>query len=188
MIAFVEGVQLSGKSTLIENTNLKHIKFNFSKYSLLFNIEDIKSLRTFQIGKDMSMLYMLQFLNKKRKILLIDRGPISSLYYSILLNRFNEDDIKHYINELAKYNYTYWFIYPVNKDANNKEENIRNKNDNFNDLNKEVNDEVLNKIKNLCLENGIKFYIYYKYFNKSIKYNSKHFEKNLKLIMKEKGI
>lgn len=175
MIIFVEGLQLTGKSTMIENSGYNSYKFNFSYYTKEFNIKKRKDLRFFQVGKDMSMLYFLDKLDANEKIILIDRGPISSLYYSILLKRFKEKDIENYIKELKKYNYNYIFFIPKNN------ENLsRNKKDYFDKLNKNINYKILNKICTLCNSNNIKLKIFINDLEKTIKENVKNFKEVIK--------
>lgn len=181
MIYFVDGPQLAGKSSLIDdlvkNKNFKKFKFEFGKYSKLFDIKGKKSITHFQIGKDLASLYWIDKINQEENIL-IDRGIISSIYYSMLLNRMNQENISKYFDIMEEYkNFKYIFIFPKNN-----LKMVRNKNDGFDNLSKKQDFKILNYIEKELKKRNIYFKVFYNDFNKSINQNSEE----LYNIIKEK--
>lgn len=122
-IFFIDGPQMSGKSTLIEflekTTNGLVYKFDFSEFFKNFNLDKSKDIWGFQIGKDFAILSLLEKINSKQKIF-IDRGPFSSIYYSLLFNREKEEIVLKYFDYLKKYKFSYIFILPFNRKKNEK--------------------------------------------------------------------
>lgn len=173
MIIFMDGPQSVGKSTLINylinHSNFKNYKFDFSKYSKIFNIDKKNKLKYYQIGKDFSTLYWLDKLSKKEDNIIIDRGIISSIYYSINQKRMSEKEILNYLECLKEFdNFKFLFILPKKR----KEKIIRNKNDGFDNLdNNEYDYEAVEYINNYCKANNIDFEIFYNNFSKSIEEN-----------------
>lgn len=175
MITFIDGPQLVGKSTLInylvDKCKYRSFKFEFSKYSKIFNIEDKRDLRSYQIGKDCSTLYWIKELANKQEDILIDRGVMSTIYYSLLLERMGQDEILDLLDLVAYYNKDFKFVFIISK--NKKEEIQRNKDDGFDYLNKDVNEEILKFMLRACKNRGIKFTIFKNNFSKSIEENGK---------------
>lgn len=171
MITIIDGLQLSGKTTLIEEINkvfnIKTLKFNFSYYSKLFNINKFK-IGPFQLGKDLSMLY---FLKNQKEDIIIDRGIFSTIYYSLLYKRLKKKDILTLFDVLKKEYINYKFIFIIKINTKN-EDNIRNKKDGYDKLNKKINQKIINFIKKECFIRNIDFKIFENDFNKSIRENS----------------
>lgn len=175
MIIFIDGPQCVGKTTLIDylvnKYGFKKYKFDFSKYTKLFNIEENSDLRNFQIGKDFSMLYWLSELENSNEKIIIDRGPLSSIYYSHLLNRMNEKDLKTYFDLISEFkNIKFILLFAKNK----KEEIKRNKKDGFDNLSKEINEKTINFIINNCKNKNINLNIFYNDFSKNINLNGEN--------------
>ena len=170
MITIIDGVQLVGKSTLIkelEKYNYYSYKFEFGKYTKLFNIDN-KKIGPFQLGKDLSMLYWLRLSNPLSQII-VDRGVFSTIYYSLLFNRLPKEDIINLLNIISEdyKDYKFIFIIPINKQV----ELIRNKDDNFNNLSKEIDFDILSFIEKECYNRGIKFTVFANDFTTPIKDN-----------------
>jgi thymidylate kinase len=140
MLTFIEGPQLSGKSTLIdelsklESVDIK--KFPFTKYSNYFNLKTPDELKGFQLGKDLAMLY---FLSKNNKTL-VDRGPLSSLYYSLFLDRMDLATIEGLLTLIAVEfgEVRFVFVIPKNRPA----DLVRDKKDRFDQIEKQKSDNL----------------------------------------------
>ena len=172
MITIIDGLQLAGKTTLINEVNkdnkFKLYKFDFSYYSKLFNIKKSK-IGPFQLGKDLSMLYFLK--DRKKENIIVDRGIFSTIYYSLLYKRLKKIDIINLFNIIEREYLDYVFIFVIKiNDVEN--ENKRNKKDGYDKLKKEIDLNVLGFIINECFERKIKFKIFFNDFYKSIKENS----------------
>lgn len=169
MIIFIDGVQLSGKTTLIkefEKINMNNYKFDFPKYTSEFHLKK-KDLKGFQLGKDLSMLSLLKNFNND---LIVDRGIYSSIYYSLLYKRMSKKDILKLLDIIAKnFNeFIYIFIY-----SKNSQNIIRDKKDGFDNLDKSINYETLLFINNESKKRNIKFTLFVNDFNLSIEENFK---------------
>lgn len=174
MVIFIDGPQLTGKSSLIEylkkEYNYKDYKFEFSKFSKLFNIKKKKDLKNYQLGKDLSLTYILNSLTKDKDKILIDRGVMSSIYYSLLLKRMKYKEVIKLLDIIKEYkNLKFVFIISKNKNINLK----RNKKDGFDKLSKKQDFEILRLMIRLCKERNINFNIFYNDFSKNIEYNGK---------------
>jgi len=178
MITIIDGLQLSGKTTLIEelnkNNEFETLKFNFSYYSKLFKINKFK-IGPFQLGKDLSMLY---FLKNQKENIIVDRGIFSTIYYSLLYKRLKKADILTLFDVLKKEYINYKFIFIIKINSNN--EDNRTKNDGYDKLNKNINLKIIKFIKRECFIRNIDFKIFYNDFNKSIKYNANALKELLK--------
>lgn len=180
MIFIIDGLQQSGKSTLISYSKLTKYRFPFDKINSDFNFNE-QELNGFQIGKDLGILEFLKFVKKD---LILDRGPFATLYYSLKLNRWENfyKTSNLFFRYLKQYNCCYILIEKIN-DTKNK---VRNKNDGFDFLNDNPNDVIFyNRIKTLFEQNNIKLNIFKNDFSKSIKENSKNFNDFLKRLKDE---
>lgn len=163
MITFIDGSQLVGKSTLVEGLVNKggfdSYKFPFGEYSNLFNLSTQEELKGFQLGKDLASLYFISELfdlSKERKNqVLIDRGPMSTVYYSLVLNRMSQTEVQKFFSVLRRYRGEFRFLFIT---AKNQPTLIRNKKDNFNQLkSQELDNGALSTISWLTKRYGLEF-------------------------------
>lgn len=181
MILVIDGLQLAGKSTLIEKLkDYKKMKFDFSRYSREFDINP-GNIGAFQLGKDLALLYSLKSLHRKNQKIVLDRGVFSSIYYSLLYKRLNEEDILNLLDIIQEeFNYEeikYIFIIPKRGLNLNLE---RNKHDSYDDLEKEIDNNILNFIKNECEKRNINLIIFINDFSKSVNFNSERLKEMIK--------
>lgn len=182
MILFIDGPQGSGKTTLInylvKNYNFKSYKFDFSKYTQAFKIKNNSQLKNYQIGKDFSTLYWLKNLADSNQNIVIDRGAMSSIYYSVLFKRMNEKEITTYFDLLEEFkNFKFLFLLPK-KRLNF----VRNKQDGFDDLDSNNYDlDTVNFMNSECLKRDIDFDIFYNNFTMSIEENGEYLKNFLKI-------
>lgn len=172
-VIFVDGSQMVGKSTLLEGLSkkygLKVYKFPFSKYATLMNFGK-EDLRGFQVGKDFSALYWLGQISELGGTILVDRGPMSTAYYSLACNRMSHQQIETFISSLSGFgsNFIYLFITAKNRpnDLN------RNKNDGFDNLREgESEAGVLELLKKASKKANINFIHFENDFDISINSN-----------------
>lgn len=118
MSIFIDGPQQSGKTTLInliKDSGYSVFKFEFGKYSKMFDIKSKEELKGFQLGKDLAMLALAPRLLDMN--LLIDRGPLSTAYYSIVENRLPLNLIRKFLDEVKENSQGrgFVFIVPMNR-------------------------------------------------------------------------
>lgn len=154
-VIFIDGSQMVGKSTLIKGLEEKYgfetYKFPFSEYTSALGLKSKEELRGFQAGKDLSALYWLSQFSDTDKTIIVDRGPMSTAYYSIACDRMTYLQTDRFIQELAKFgqDFTYIFITAKNRPDGMK----RDKKDGFDDLRRgEAKAGVLNYLKGLSEE------------------------------------
>ena len=182
MILFIDGPQGVGKSTLIdylvENCNFKKYKFDFSKYSQAFKIKQNSQLKNYQIGKDFATLYWLKELANSNENIVIDRGVMSSIYYSHCFKRMKDKEILTYFDLLEDFK-EFKFLFLLPKKRTNF---IRSKEDGFdsldsNDYNMETVDFMINEASNRDLD----FDTFYNNFTKSIEENGERLKNYLRV-------
>ena len=127
-------------------------------------------MKGFQIGKDLSSLYWLKELSNEKSKIIVDRGILSSVYYSYLLKRIKEKEILKLLDEVAKYK-EFKFIFILAK--NNERALERMKQDGFDNLPKKENLKTMCFIKKECEKRKIDLKIFYNDFDKSILENGK---------------
>ena len=181
MNIFIDGFQNTGKSTLIDNCNFKHNRFPFNQYMDEFSLD----INTYQIGKDLGILFGLQY---NEEPVIFDRGPFSTIFYSLKENRYGNKTIEivfKFLKEIATFkNCRFVWI----KKINNKESIIREHNDGFdylddeNDLEK---DKLLDQIIQMAESVGIKLYIFENDFSISLKENYHRFNNLLGELINE---
>lgn len=183
MNIFIDGFQTTGKSTLIEKCDFKYNRFPFNQY--LDSLDLKNDLNGFQIGKDLGMLFALQY-NKENVI--FDRGPFSTIFYSLKENRFGNktpEILTKFLSEISKFkNCEYVFV--VKK--NNKENIKREHNDGFDYLNDDDDKEkenILQDIVNTAKQFGINIHIFTNDFSKSLDDNIYNFNKLLEELTNE---
>lgn len=98
MIITVCGLQLVGKSTVLEPlfNEYKHYKFPTGK---ICKTMDINITWEFQVAKDIAML---DIFSKEKDVILLDRGPLSTIFYSLLFKRTSEENIRNYVHSMLK--------------------------------------------------------------------------------------
>lgn len=180
MLIFVEGFQGVGKTTLLESSGYSYNHFPFAYYVKEFGFKDEK-LTGFQFGKDLGILYALRNINLP---LLFDRGPFSSVYYSLKEKRCSEEFLRSYLKEISKYkDCKYLFIQKVNGLASSE----RKRSDGFdylNDENDSKKEERFEQMKNLANEYGIKFHFFENDFSKNFSLVKKDFKIKIKELTK----
>lgn len=161
MIIFFDGPQGVGKSTLIKGLrdnwsyHSKTYKFEFSKYSKLFNLQFGESLKGFQLGKDLATLYWLKNLPDTGNLALIDRGPLSTLYYSMKFDRLSAKELKDFIDTLISFpgNNPVRYIFITSK---NRDNYFREKKDGFDGLDS-GEEKTYKMFENICKRNKLDF-------------------------------
>ena len=133
-IVFIDGSQCVGKTTLIEGltnrTPVKVLKFPFADYTKLFNLSD--DIRGFQLGKDLSALYFIS--NSDLGVdypVVVDRGPLSTAYYSLTTGRMSLEEIDSLFKVLSGYSDKFSFVLVT---AKNQKPIERIRNDGFDEL------------------------------------------------------
>ena len=107
MLIEISGMQKAGKSTLIEGLtfNYNHYKFPMGAVCKVF---DIKPTWEMQIAKDISTMEFFDQVIASSEAndipTISDRGPLSTIFYSILFKRATEDQIETFI----VYTNIYW--------------------------------------------------------------------------------
>lgn len=175
MVFIVEGLQNVGKSSLIKALKYKTDRFSFNEYLDEFKLNTYGELNAFQIGKDLGILFGLNFLSKE-EIVILDRGPISTMFYSIKEARklSKEGTLPFFLNEIHKFKNIHYIC--VNK-INDKFKNKRNKKDGFDYLNDNELDKYNFKLlEETLIKSGLKIYHFNNDFSKSIEENAKQLE------------
>ena len=173
MIYFIDGPQQVGKTTLIEGLKtigMKAFKFPFGSISKEFNLTSNEAIKGLQIGKDLSGLYFIKSLVEEGTEALIDRGPLSTLYYSILKNRMTPEEITNFAMKVGEYGKDHTYIFMVPKNRGDLASRV--KGDGFDDKGLEaVSWEAVCELYNLCQKAGLKFIILENDFARSIEEN-----------------
>lgn len=159
-IFFIDGPQMVGKTTLIKCLCHKYgyysYKFPFGDYSKCLGFKSPEVLKGFQVGKDLATLYWLNrsTFDIGAKVYLIDRGPFSSIYYSLSTGRMTFDEVDTFLDLIKDYSgvTNYIFITSINSPKMD-----RSKEDGFDDLrsSEEDVDIVLASILDLAKSKGI---------------------------------
>lgn len=179
MNIFVDGFQNTGKTTLIEKSDFKFNRFPFNQYLDLFELKSQDNLNAYQIAKDLGILFGLQY-NKENVI--FDRGPFSTIFYSIKENRYGEKTLElmmKFLKEISKFkNCKYVFVVKKNEDKSIKREH----NDGFDYLNDDEDQEkykLLDYIVNAAKSFGIEISIFTTDFAKPLEDNIYYFNRLL---------
>lgn len=177
MNLFIEGFQQSGKTTLLKLSPYKYYHFPFADYVKEFDIKNKRDIFNFQLGKDLGLLYSLE---NAAESVIIDRGPMSSLYYSIKEKRCTLGTIKKYVEELSKYkNFKYLIVEKINEPKSI----LRNRKDGFDYLNDERDPEKENRMSRiikLFKKYNIPVYYFINDFSKPIEETSQEFNQIVK--------
>lgn len=183
MNIFTDGFQNTGKSTILDKCDLKHNRFSFNEYLDLFELKE--QMNGFQIGKDLGILFALQY-NKEN--IIFDRGPFSSIFYSLKENRFGDktpEILTKFLSEISKFK-NCRFIWVIKK--NDKDKKERKHNDGFDyldDDNDPQKDEILKVMVSEAKKFGITLHIFENDFSYSIDYNVDKFNKLLEELTNE---
>lgn len=95
MIIFVDGYQNVGKSEMVDNCKYKHNRFPFNQY-----LDELKlDLNNYQLGKDLGMVFMSNFIKDN---VILDRGPLSTVFYSLKENRYGDKTVEMMIRFLEQ--------------------------------------------------------------------------------------
>lgn len=182
MIIFVDGFQNTGKTTLLDNCKYKHDRFPFNQYLDKFGLN--AEINGFQIGKDLGILFGLQFTNEN---IVFDRGPLSTIFYSLKEDRYGKDTAKvivKFLIELKKYpNCKYIFVKKIN-DPKQVERNHSDGFDYLDDDNDPEKDNILDMMRNICYHQ-IDMVIFENDFSDTIEHNSERFNALLEVLMDE---
>lgn len=183
-IVFVDGSQGVGKSTLISGlstlTPTYVYKFPFSDYSKAFNLKSKESLKGFQLGKDLATLY---FMGKAYTVQpypqVVDRGPLSTAYYSLTTGRMTEAEVEEFFKIMSEMVEHFSFVFIKPKNQTNF---IRDKKDGFDRLKAlEVDpDKAIETIVLLAKKYRIPLKVFENDFSVDIKKNVNNFYKLVK--------
>ena len=181
MLIEISGMQKAGKSTLIEG-----LTFNFNLYKFpmggVCKQFGIKPTWEMQIAKDISTL---EFYSQVVKIseaddipTITDRGPLSTIFYSILFKRASLDQIKEFVKYLANYR-TDWR--PIWIEGVNQPNMLgRSKADGFDTLQDGLDMidvvDARETMLSILNENDITVHLLYNNFKNSIKENQEMFQ------------
>lgn len=185
MIIFVDGFQNTGKTTLIAGSNRIYDRFPFNQYLTGYELEGKKEeLNGFQLGKDLGILFALKYTNYD---LVFDRGPFSTIFYSLKENRYGDqtiDVLARFIMDIKDYkNYKYIFVVKKNNKLTERKHN-----DGFDYLNDDLDEnkeKILKDIMNTCKLFKIDIRIFENDFSKSVEDNQKEFNKLLEEMIDE---
>ena len=181
MFIFIDGFQTSGKSTLINNCKYKHRRFPFNQYLDLFPLD----LNTFQITKDLAILFLAEAVKDN---IVFDRGPFSTIFYSLKEDRFGKDTtkiVRRFLGQLKEFpNCEFVFVKKINETEVIKREH----NDGFDYLNDDDDpqkDVLLDSIIYEAEKVGIKIHIFENDFSISLKQNYHRFNDLLEELIDE---
>ena len=183
MIYFIDGFQGVGKTTLINlyqsKNNCDIYKFEFSNIFNKFLTEP--DIVGYQTGKDFSLLSFLKHIGYNKNII-IDRGPISTCIYSLLMGRFPLEIVDEYIRNISLYTNDIECRF-ILVSQNNRVELQRKHMDGFDCLETQklesAKEMVVEQINRICKKYNIPLYNFVNDFSKPIKDNYKEFEKLL---------
>ena len=181
MVIFVDGFQSCGKTTLISNCRYEHARFPFNQHLSALGIPDLTG---FQLGKDLGIMFALQ---GRYDPLVLDRGPFSTIFYSLKECRHGEKTpiiMARFLKELASYK-GFRYVFVTKKNAPVSE---RKRGDGFDYL-----DDDSDKNKEKLLEDmvrearaaGIKIEIFENDFSMQAKRNSRRFNALLERLAHE---
>lgn len=176
MFIFIDGFQNVGKTTLITESGYKDYRFGFVKYIDSFDLKDKNSLNGFQIGKDFGMLFLSNHCYRDKN-LIIDRGPLSTLYYSVKEKRWpSEEYMNKYLEELSSYkNIRFIWVTKINDNTHNR----RNRNDGFDFINDDSEDYEarIRELQEYCRKYEIRFDVFLNDYSKDIRSNCRSFRR-----------
>lgn len=181
MLIEISGMQKAGKSTLIEGLTFNYNLYKFPMGGVCKRF-GIKPTWEMQIAKDISTLEFYSQVVKLSEAddipTISDRGPLSTIFYSILFKRASLDQVKDFVEFLANNYPTDWR--PVWVEGVRQPVLTRKKSDGFDKLQDGLDPievayarETMMTILN---EYGIKPTIIYNNFKNSIEKNQELFQ------------
>lgn len=183
MVIFVDGFQNTGKTTLVENSSFPHDSFPFTENIQALGL-DTKHIPGYQLGKDLGMLFAF---SKMDKNLLIDRGPLSSILYSLKEMRFEEETfsvLRSFADILAKEKNAKFIFVTKSGMAPTKREH----HDGFDYLDDDNDPNMrkyLSQLQEILDEAGVRVTFFTNDFSKSEKENSIRFDSIVRKIFYE---
>lgn len=191
MLIEISGMQKAGKSTLIEGLTFNHRMYKFPMGGVCKEF-GVKPTWELQIAKDISTMelykQLLDVIHDDHLPTIADRGPLSTIFYTLLFNRASEEDVEKFIKYLSQY--PFWW--PVWTEGINQPEITREKTDGFDSLQDGLDPNQVKIIKQkmfgLLTKYGIPYTIYYNDFAKPISENQELFASMiLEVIAKARG-
>lgn len=188
MLIEISGMQQAGKSTLIEG-----LTFNFNLYKFpmggVCKYFAIKPTWELQVAKDISTLQFYEQVVKMSEAdeipTISDRGPLSTIYYSLLFKRATVDQIEKFVEYLSNFRSSW---YPVWVEGINQPSMTRGKNDGFDTLQTGLDDTEAKLVKQtmfgLLDKYGIKYTVIYNNFENPIDKNQQLFDNMLTEIIR----
>lgn len=185
MNIFIDGFQNVGKTTLLDNSKYKHLRFPFDVYVHDFDLKDPQSLNGFQLGKDLGMLFGLS-VTDNRNITLFDRGPFSTIYYSLKEDRWTKRKyVENFLKHIKSFkDNIFVFVTKINDETNIKREH----NDGFDyldDDNEKSKDYYLGYLQGIANLHEIDLRFFENDFSKPIEENIERFNNFLEQVMYE---
>lgn len=106
MIVIFDGPQLAGKTTLLKEVCRKKpglvIKFPFTQVVKDFSLTNVDTLKGLQLGKDFGMFEVLANLENLKGNVYLDRGVLSSAYYSLTQKRMSILEVSTFISRIKE--------------------------------------------------------------------------------------
>lgn len=178
MLIEISGMQKAGKSTLIDGLTFNYNLYKFPMGSVC-KLFDIKPTWEMQIAKDIAALEMFDQVIAPSELndipTISDRGPLSTIFYSLLFHRATDEQIETFVSLLSKF--ICWT--PVWIDSINQPVIVREKNDNFNHLQDDLDPSEVEQAKQKMFALLDKYEIEYKIitndFANTIEDNQKEF-------------
>lgn len=115
MTIFVDGFQNTGKTTLINGCKYRHNRFPFNQYLDLFGLGK-EDMNGFQLAKDLGIMFGLQY---SKETLVLDRGPFSTVFYSLKENRYGDktaETMMAFLKEISSFK-GFGYVFVVKKNA-----------------------------------------------------------------------
>lgn len=184
MVIFVDGFQNTGKTTLVDACKYRHNRFPFNQYLDMFNLGK-EALSGFQLAKDLAMMFGLQY---SKENLVLDRGPLSTVFYSLKENRYGPATNEMMVKFLKEVNSFKGFRYVFVTKKNAADSFLRNHADGFdyldddNDANK---DALLWSIADQAASLGMKISFFENDFSRKLKQSIHDFNDLLERLMHE---
>ena len=181
MLIEISGMQKAGKSTLIEG-----LTFNFNLYKFpmggVCKKFSIKPTWEMQVAKDISTLEFYSQVVKLSEAddipTISDRGPLSTIFYSILFKRASLDQIKDFVEFLASNYPTDWrpvWVVGVNQPntvGRSKDDGFDKLQDGLDDIEVDIACKTMFDILN---ENNIQPVVFYNNFELGVEKSQENF-------------
>lgn len=191
MLIEISGMQKAGKSTIIDGLTFNHRFYKFPMGGVCKEF-GVKPTWELQIAKDISTMelykQMLDVIHDDHLPTITDRGPLSTIFYTLLFKRASDEDVEKFVKYLSAY--PFWW--PVWVEGINQPELTREKTDGFDSLQDGLDANLVKATKQkmfaLLDKYGIPVIIHYNDFAQSIEKNQDEFaSKILQIIAKARG-